>query len=1110
MTDSSKIFILSKLVFITLFCFLISMPKGYGQSRLLEKAQSLIQMNEYAEAIPILEKELSKNDKSYQSSKLLANTYHKLRKFDQAAFYYEQATKMQDAQAEDFFGYGQVLLSQSKPKEAIQNFSTYVEKGGSSFLADMLIESARKVKAIDTLSDRFVIDSLKGINSEYADFGIQLFQDQFYLTSNRKEHFYSPEDAAWTGGDFFNVLTGDTSDLFKSKKVKLKEARGKLNSFYHDGPMSIDNSSAQIALSRIENDMKGKDFVNQMQLYLGEYKKGKWRKFYAFPYNNDAYSLGQAAFADSGKTLYFSSDMPGGYGGMDLYVSYFENGSWSSPKNLGAEINTPLNEVFPFFAYQRLYFSSDGHTTYGGLDILQAEVKYGKWANPQNLSRPINSNADDFSFYLTDPKSGYFASNRLGVVGNDDVFYFQLKPQEKVNLYALFEYKGLPQENIKASLLNSQDSVISVAYSDSKGGFAFKNLPYNEDYLIKLEADDQSVLEEGRFFIVDDQGHKQMLVKQKNGGYQFKSLPVDELKEINRLLANDNSQLVEVDDYLQGSIYSKLPGDLNEKMKVYAISDYGDVIDSTYTDKRGNFAFTSLPADENYLLKISEEEPDLMLSVVNNKGRMVQSLTSEQGYYKLTESVDASKNEDLARNIGYTTLLAKLSNNGEAVPEKWIKIYDKDNKLVSRLLTNQKGEFQYNSLEFDDTYFLEIENDDESKMVDSYDIALLNKDGNPLYLLARLKNGLYELNTLPFDEWQALKVMEIEDPEVQTFVFKGQVYKKLAGDMNTPSVVYAIDDNGLIVDSALTNEKGIFNFSKLQADQSYAFRLKGSNEGYQLVQLDENELILGEANLNQMGDFTFKKLKADETTVDQIAVKDDIATVEHKILSGQVYNQLPGDYGAGIEVLVFNDQGELVGTTYTDSTGKFSFNKLEADGNYFYQINQVEDDVKLITFNDQNEVIERKLNEEYAYTSTKGDKLEQLIEEQSDRLRVIDEEHKAIKNYKVFYRFDHFDLEKHEMNKLDELIASLKASNQSIQLVAHTDNRGSDEYNMALSKKRAEFVEEYLIEHGISKERIFSKYRGESEPYIDCETKDCDELDYRLNRRTEFKVLHSN
>jgi outer membrane protein OmpA-like peptidoglycan-associated protein len=101
-------------------------------------------------------------------------------------------------------------------------------------------------------------------------------------------------------------------------------------------------------------------------------------------------------------------------------------------------------------------------------------------------------------------------------------------------------------------------------------------------------------------------------------------------------------------------------------------------------------------------------------------------------------------------------------------------------------------------------------------------------------------------------------------------------------------------------------------------------------------------------------------------------------------------------------------------------------------------------------------------------------------------------------------------LKKFSSQSSSQLIQQLKSNNQSIKVVSHTDIRGSKEYNVELSKKRTDFVERYLIKNGISKERIYSDYRGESEPYIDCETTDCDAIDHRLNRRTEFKVLLSN
>lgn len=1090
---------------------LLALNFANAQSRHVEKAQNHFNMSEYVEALSILEKKTEKLENNYLAVKLLANTYFKLRDFRNAELYFSSLIQMPEVKAEDFFTYGQVLMTRGKAELAIKNFEAYLNKGGNVFLGKMLIESAKRGLKQESVKDLFILDSLIAINTPYSEFGIQFYKNNFYITSNRKEHFYSPEESSWVGGEFYNILEQDTTYLFKSKPVKLQESKGKLNSFYHDGPISIDENSNKIAVSRINNKMKGSDFVNQMKLYIAEYKNEKWKSFSEFPYNSDDYSLGQAAFADSGKTIYFSSDMPGGYGGMDLYVSYLKEGVWTMPINLGAEVNSPLNEVFPFYFQKRLYFSSDGHSNFGGLDILQSEMKYGRWDKPQSLPLPINSTADDFAFVLWNSNSGFLATNREGVIGSDDIYYFQKKRDQKINLYALFEYQGLPQENIKATLLDSRDSIIEVAYSDENGEFVFENLPYNEDYMIQLEAEDEMIIEEGRFFITDESGSKQLILSSSDGKYNFRTLPIDELKETNRLLANDNTSLIDLENTLSGTVYKKLPGDVNQKIKVFALNDYGEILDSATTDLNGDFTFKTLPADDGYLIKLSEDDPELLVAIFNEEGRMVNNVKTEDGYYNINESIDASKNQFLAKNLGNTTLIAKLSKNNTAVANEWIEIYDKDNNFIIRLLTNEKGEFQYNALNFDDVYFVKIESSDDIELLEDYDISIVNEQGNSLYFLKKLSDGKYQLNTLPYDEWQKLDVITSKEPILEEFVFKGQVYRKLPGDFNNESVVYAIDDNGVIVDSAITNLDGVFNFTKLKVDQSYTFRVKGATDDVSLVELDDKEQVSKMANKNEEGDFDFNKLKSDEVELLSLNAEDTIKSIDDITLRGQVYNKLPGDYGAGIEVLVYNDQGELVGSTYTDENGKFSFDKLNADDSYFFQINKVVGDVQLITFGEDNQIINRKVNDEFTYTRLKGqgEGLE-LINADENLLLLFDEEHTALKDYRLHYKFDWYELESVELEKLNELVEQLKKTDYSIELVSYTDNRGSDKYNIELSRKRSQFVVNYMLKNGISKDRIYSDYKGEAFPIVDCETIDCNATQHRLNRRTEFKILLSN
>jgi len=169
---------------------------------------------------------------------------------------------------------------------------------------------------------------------------------------------------------------------------------------------------------------KSGDSLKSGIFQASETSKG-WILTREFPFNTDDYSLIQPSLSPDGKKLFFASTMTGGYGGYDIYFSEYINGSWKEPKNLGPAINTRENEVCPFLHQNgRLYFSSRGHNTQGGLDIFYSEVISGEWITPINLPKPFNSRKDEFGYVLSPGMdTGYFASNRVTSV-DDDIYMF--------------------------------------------------------------------------------------------------------------------------------------------------------------------------------------------------------------------------------------------------------------------------------------------------------------------------------------------------------------------------------------------------------------------------------------------------------------------------------------------------------------------------------------------------------------------------------------------------------------------------------------------------------------------------------------------------------------
>jgi outer membrane protein OmpA-like peptidoglycan-associated protein len=201
-----------------------------------------------------------------------------------------------------------------------------------------------------------------------------------------------------------------------------------LLSTVHEGPVTFDRTADRMFFTRnnLKNGKKkkAKDGYVKLKIYEVEKVGEEWKNITDLPFNDDQSNTVHPSISVEGDALYFASDRPGGFGGMDIYVSYFKTGIWSEPENLGATINTDSDEVFPFIhADGTLYFASSGHAGFGGLDIFSASNNGGTWISPLNLGTPFNSEKDDFGLILDrDKKNGYLSSDRTGGRGADDIY----------------------------------------------------------------------------------------------------------------------------------------------------------------------------------------------------------------------------------------------------------------------------------------------------------------------------------------------------------------------------------------------------------------------------------------------------------------------------------------------------------------------------------------------------------------------------------------------------------------------------------------------------------------------------------------------------------------
>lgn len=455
-----------KLCFFVLFVFTICETKA---QKLREKtANNLFENMNYYDAFPIYNELASKKNASYEVIQRAGITAYNLIDYVNAEIYFKKIVANYSSQftTDDAIHLFQALRYNGKYDEVKSFIITLKSKNTHLKWQELYAKFPDYITDIKKDSSLYTITNIESINTEYSEFApyLDVKKNQLLFSSNRKNSYSENKMFSWDNTYFIDSYTAKKQDsLHFEPAISLG---GDFKTNLHDGPTAVTNNGTKLFVTRTYNETKkeanlsaGKTgnipVIKRFDIII--YTKnsdGKWDEGTKFPYCSREYSVGNPSLTDNGNRMYFSSDMPGGYGKSDIWYSDYKNNEWQKPINLGANVNTEERETFPYiFENDILFFASDGRASLGGLDIYFCTPTLDEYFEPKALSYPINTKYDDFGLFLNSNfRNGYIASNRLGGKGKDDIYFFN----SKISIIDLKERGKVYDWNTKLPINNAR------------------------------------------------------------------------------------------------------------------------------------------------------------------------------------------------------------------------------------------------------------------------------------------------------------------------------------------------------------------------------------------------------------------------------------------------------------------------------------------------------------------------------------------------------------------------------------------------------------------------------------------------------------------------------
>ena len=589
---------------ILLLTTVVGLPCARAQKLQERMAARYSEQFDYSKVAAIYEDLDAKGKSDASTLRKLAQAYVKLGDAPKAEGAYRRLMITPGRTPEDVLAFADELRAQGKYTEALDQYAAYLKDRPDDARAQGYLKSPNLFYRLRKDSTSATIRTVP-INSPEADLGMSVMDELLMFSSARGEGSGGRRTYMWDDQPFLNLYTALLKGETAEEPMVMREH---INSRYHDGMMSYDSLAKRMYFTR-NNYFYGtltKDEQGELNLgiyfadvVMGEFGQPEWGNLIPFDHNDANSNSGHPSVSPDGRRMYFASDRPGGVGGVDIWYCDNLGNQWGVPQNMGPKVNTTGDEMYPFINGKSvLYFASNGQPGLGGLDLFFTRIRESGAGNVFNLGYPMSTRFNDHSLLLINDSSGFFASDRTGGQGSDDIYGCTIRPQ-------MIHLAGIVID--KATRLPVEGALIVLR--DEEGD------PVKR-YELKSEP--------GGKFTIDAEYHTRYLLTTTASGYSQNELAIatddDDLENI----------VVELEkyDYLaEGTVYN---GETNQPLEgaTVILTDGQDKeLARVTTDASGGYRFP-LQKESDYRLKADKEsffKQSARISTRNNPNPIIRT-----------------------------------------------------------------------------------------------------------------------------------------------------------------------------------------------------------------------------------------------------------------------------------------------------------------------------------------------------------------------------------------------------------------------------------------------------------------------------------------------------